>query len=116
MDMEASPGNPPHISTTACAPAACVSVWDLKLGLNCLCLSLSCPPPNPPPHRFGIEQEYTLLNSLTKWPLGWPDNGYPAPQVSLNQIVAPDNVHCIHRPSIAFIIVGDTLGVTDCIA
>lgn len=29
---------------------------------------------------FGIEQEYTLLNPLTKWPLGWPDNGYPAPQ------------------------------------
>jgi hypothetical protein len=29
---------------------------------------------------FGIEQEYTLLNALTKWPLGWPDNGYPAPQ------------------------------------
>ena len=30
---------------------------------------------------FGIEQEYTLLNAGTKWPLGWPDNGYPAPQV-----------------------------------
>lgn len=30
--------------------------------------------------RFGIEQEYTLLNPLTKWPLGWPANGYPAPQ------------------------------------
>eukprot|EP00878_Enallax_costatus_P001582 GHUV01001733.1.p1 GENE.GHUV01001733.1~~GHUV01001733.1.p1 ORF type:complete len:381 (+),score=83.58 GHUV01001733.1:143-1285(+) len=29
---------------------------------------------------FGIEQEYTILNPLTKWPLGWPDNGYPAPQ------------------------------------
>ncbi len=34
-------------------------------------------------HRFGIEQEYTILNSLTKWPLGWPANGYPAPQVRL---------------------------------
>jgi glutamine synthetase len=30
--------------------------------------------------RFGIEQEYTLLDALTKWPLGWPENGYPAPQ------------------------------------
>jgi glutamine synthetase len=37
-----------------------------------LSLSLSC--------RFGIEQEYTLLDALTKWPLGWPENGYPAPQ------------------------------------
>uniref|UniRef100_A0A061QTY8 Glutamine synthetase n=2 Tax=Tetraselmis sp. GSL018 TaxID=582737 RepID=A0A061QTY8_9CHLO len=29
---------------------------------------------------FGIEQEYTLLNSRTKWPLGWPGCGYPGPQ------------------------------------
>lgn len=36
---------------------------------------------------FGIEQEYTLLAvsyasavPFSKWPLGWPQGGYPAPQ------------------------------------
>ncbi len=27
---------------------------------------------------FGLEQEYTLMDGMK--PLGWPDNGYPAPQ------------------------------------
>jgi len=29
---------------------------------------------------FGIEQEYTLLSSDARTPLGWPNNGFPAPQ------------------------------------
>lgn len=33
--------------------------------------------------RYGIEQEYTLLQDKVKWPLGWPTGGYPGPQVSL---------------------------------
>ncbi|KAH1120427.1 hypothetical protein J1N35_003587 [Gossypium stocksii] len=29
---------------------------------------------------YGIEQEYTLFQKDTKWPLGWPIGGFPAPQ------------------------------------
>ena len=29
---------------------------------------------------FGIEQEYTFFNGIRSQPLGWPDNGFPAPQ------------------------------------
>lgn len=30
--------------------------------------------------RYGIEQEYTLLQKDTYWPVGWPTGGYPGPQ------------------------------------
>ena len=29
---------------------------------------------------FGIEQEYSIMDSKTNWPLGWPRNGYPGEQ------------------------------------
>ena len=32
--------------------------------------------------RFGIEQEFTLLQKDVQWPLGWPIGGYPGPQVN----------------------------------
>lgn len=37
--------------------------------------------------RFGIEQEYTLLQTNVNWPLGWPVGGYPGPQVIIFTII-----------------------------
>jgi hypothetical protein len=50
------------------------------------CCAPRTPPTTPhtphqqPPRLLNPQQEYTLLNAVSKWPLGWPANGYPAPQ------------------------------------
>ena len=33
-----------------------------------------------PHHSWHTVQEYSILNATTKWPLGWPSNGFPGPQ------------------------------------
>ena len=63
----------PHVSNTR---AACVDMAGKHAGEECL---------------FGIEQEYTFYDGIK--PLGWPDNGFPAPQGGYYCGVGSDEVY-----------------------
>ena len=59
----------PGLELSRCVPVlnlACAAPSPLNL---LICFTSSIP-----------MQEYTLLNSMTKWPLGWPRGGFPAAQ------------------------------------
>ena len=56
------PDMTPHPTNTR---AACAAAADQYAGLD---------------FWFGIEQEYTFFTGVRSQPLGWPDNGFPAPQ------------------------------------
>jgi len=49
---------------------------------------------------FGIEQEYTLLDT-ERYPFGWPRGGYPGPQgYQLCAIIFISNLCCETRMSV----------------
>ena len=56
------PDMTPHPSNTR---AACAAAAEQYAGMD---------------FWFGIEQEYTFFTGVRSQPLGWPDNGFPAPQ------------------------------------
>ena len=63
----------PHSSNTR---APCVDMADKHIAEECW---------------FGIEQEYTFFDGIK--PLGWPDNGFPAPQGGYYCGVGADEVY-----------------------
>ena len=63
---------------------------------------------------FGIEQEYTFFDG--KWPLGWPDKGFPAPQFGYYCGVGADEIfgrEIVEAHSDACMVAGLTIAGTN---
>lgn len=71
------PASPPLLAAALSQSSQSSLSLQYYLSIRTLCQH---PGPSLGPDPHPATQEYTLLNAVSKWPLGWPKGGYPAPQ------------------------------------